>query len=65
MSFLWIIDAQPCAPVGVPSLDYRWLLLSLAIATISHARGTVLLMREAVLLVTRILKRQPNRTPRN
>jgi hypothetical protein len=46
------------------NLDYRWLILSLLIATLSHARGTVLLMREAVLLVTRLLRRRVKRTPR-
>lgn len=47
------------------NLDYHWLILSLFIATLSHARGAVLLMREAVLLVTRLLRSRANRTLRN
>lgn len=59
MSFLSIIEAAgpttgPCA-----TFDWHWIAVWFFIATLAHARGVVLLVREAVLLVTRLLNRQP------
>lgn len=59
MHFLSIIEtggpsAGPCA-----SFDWHWLAVWFFISTLAHARGVVLLVREAVLLVTRLRNRQP------
>lgn len=58
--YLWMYEASgptagPCA-----SLDWHWLSVWIFIATLSHARGAVLLVREAFLLLGRRAKR---RTP--
>jgi hypothetical protein len=59
--YLWMFEANgptagPCA-----NLDYHWVLVWIFIATLSHARGTVLLMREAFLLLERWASRRSHR----
>jgi hypothetical protein len=59
MSFLSIIEAAGPTTGPCGTFDIHWITVWIFIATLAHARGVVLLVREAVLLVTRLLNRQP------
>lgn len=58
MSFLSIIEAGGPSSGPCGTFDIHWILVWFFIATLAHARQFVLLVREAVLLVTRLLNRQ-------
>jgi len=64
MSYHLIIEAGGPSTGPCASFDWHWVGVWIFISTLAHARGVVLLVREAVLLVTRLRKRQAERASR-